>query len=100
MFAENEDARKMKASSPQAKKRGSVLAAATGRLPFRQKSSSGLKLSVKGMNIGQSIENSRSVMQIFRNTIDQHEATKKRKAVPPSRNQGRVQNTKTFDPYL
>ena len=40
-------------------------------------------------------------MQIFRNTIDQHEATKKRKvAVPLSRNQGRIQNTKTFDPYL
>ena len=40
-------------------------------------------------------------MQIFRNTLDKHEATKKRKAaVPPSRNQGRVQNTKTFDPYL
>ena len=52
MFAENEEARKLKASSPQAKKRGSVLAAATGRLPLRQKSSSGLKLSVKGMNIG------------------------------------------------
>ena len=52
VFGENEEARKLKARSPQVKKRGSVLAAATGRLPFNQKSSVGLKLSVKGMNIG------------------------------------------------